>query len=530
MALLKNPGPLLKSKFKGIIDVIPLKWRSKLGLTSLVREQPVDVDPTALGDTTADGIRVVSSVQQERTDERKKTDVFITDPVGSTMVEYFRTKDGQVGTRTHTVRNEGDTLPSLTALIIEADQEAWGDGLIEQVVSTIPNLLGLYDYKVERPDRVPPDFGALLATTEESHTVAGQAALPTLSTGELMREERQIDDQTKRVTVRYRDLAGLPVTIVNSDTNAEKQVVVITRIWELASTTPALPTDVRDVSFEKLGDGTAIETRRTAPSLFAHQVYMVEIPDRVPTDFGSLLRTGESEQVIDGTAALPTLGVGELMRRQEQITEFTIKLTIRARDISTLPKTIVNKDTSRVKQVVTITRIWELDSTTPAVPTATQDVSFEKLGDGTAIETRKVETVFPGPVYGISIENLIPPKFRAHIVTATSEITSTGTADPTPTLATGEFSHEEQQVDAFNIRTKSVKISAISPPITFTDTETTEEYGGGILDVIYTLHTSGLLTIDTGLRVVSSEITDLGNGYEIKLTKRLHDSAWTVLP
>jgi hypothetical protein len=403
MALLKNPGPLLTSKFKGLVDVIPLKWRAKLGLTTLVQKDPTDIDPTALGDSTADGVRVVSSVQQDLTDERKKTDVFIGDPIGSTMVEYFRTKDGQVGTRTHTVREEGDTLPSLTELIIEADQDAWGDGRIEQVVSTIPNLLGLYDYRVERPDITPPDFGALLATTEESHTVAGQAALPTLGAGELMREERQIDAQTKRVTVRARDLAELPMSLTSYDTDEHKEVVVIIRTWQL-------------------------------------------------------------------------------------------------------------------------------DSVSPIAPTATTDTKYQPLGDGTAIQTVAAKAVFPGPVYSKSIENLIPPKFRATIPTVISEITSTGTANSNPTLATGELSHEEQQIDVFNKRTKSVSFGTLSPPVGFTDKETTEELGGAVLDVVYTLQTSGTLSIETGLLIVQSELTDLGNGYEIRTTKKNHAGSWATVP
>jgi hypothetical protein len=131
-------------------------------------------------------------------------------------------------------------------------------------------------------------------------------------------------------------------------------------------------------------------------------------------------------------------------------------------------------------------------------------------------------------VYGKSIENLIPPKFRAHLPTKTSEITDTGTA-AYRTLATGELTHQEQQIDRFNRRIKSESFDDIVGEVTFTDTELTEQFGGGVLDVTYKLNVSGTYTIDQGLLVLESSITDLGNGYEIKTTKERQGSEWPAL-
>lgn len=652
MPLHKSPGPPLTSIFKGLLEAVPQRWRARLGFTQVSQEQPTDVDPALNGDP----LHIVSDVTQERTDERLKKDVTLGDPSSETMIEYLRTEEGQVATRTVRYIAEGTAAPSISELFKEFSQDARGDGYSEQITTTVPNLFGALDYSVERPDRVPPDFGALLRTIETGTTVAGTAALPVLGLGELMREEKQLTVQTKRVTVRYRDLSLLPLTIIDKKTNPDKQVVSVTRIWELDSVTPAVPTAIQDVEFTKLGDGTALEERLGVPNVFGGQDYTRERPDRTPPDFGALLEIEEFVQIIAGTAADPTLLTGELSREEKQVTEFTKQVTIKSRDIASLPITIINLDTDKDKQVVTITRIWDVDSVTPATPDEVTDVKFELLGDGTAIQTvegvpevflgtdvtierpdrlpaefasaiqieelvntivgtvttptlfpgelmrREVQVnefskrvtvrgrildslpitfrsydtgrdkevitidrtwqldsvpaiaptsttdttwdnlndgtaiqtvrakaVFPGPVYSKSIENLIPPKFRANIPTLVSEISSAGTANSNPTLGAGELTHEEQQVDVFNIRVKSVVLDAISPPITFTDEEISAEFGGGVLDVVYTLATSGSLTIDTGLLVVSSELTDLGNGFEIKTTKELQDSEWAEL-
>lgn len=529
MSISKNPGSPLTSDHNGEETSVPRHWRAKLGLTKVVQENPINVgvDPNA-------GLRIESRADQERTNERKKANTsFRRDPRGTTIIEYVRTKDGQVGKRIRRYVREGERPPAFNELMQEFSQQADGNGWSEQISTTVANLFGSYDYIVERPDRTPPDFGALLKTFEVSHTVKGIAVMPTLGVGEFRREERQLDEQTKRVSVRYRDLASLPATIVNSETDREKQVVTITRILELDTTIPAVPTDKIDVSFEKLGDGTAIETRRTIPTLYARQVFAKEIADRVPPDFGALIPVTEEAHIEDGSPSMPSLGTGELMRREEEETVLTKRVTVRKRDVTGLPKQLVDYETDRDKLVVTVTRTWDLEVnfSLPPTPTATEDYEYKVLGDGTAILTQRTKDVFPGPVYGISVENLIPAMFRAFIPTFSSDITSTGTANPTPTLTTGELRHEEQQVDAFNKRTKSVSLGSITPGTSFTNQETTEDYGGGVLDVILTIDTTGTMTIDTGPFVVSSQLVNLGNGYEIKTTRVLQgmSPSWPVL-
>ena len=59
----KNPGPLLTSKFIGDVQLIPPEFRARIGTTRLVQEQPIDIEPSSLGD-----LLVESSVLQERTD------------------------------------------------------------------------------------------------------------------------------------------------------------------------------------------------------------------------------------------------------------------------------------------------------------------------------------------------------------------------------------------------------------------------------------------------------------------------------
>lgn len=66
-------------------------------------------------------------------------------------------------------------------------------------------------------------------------------------------------------------------------------------------------------------------------------------------------------------------------------------------------------------------------------------------------------------------------------------------------------------------------------PLTITDQKLTEEYGGGVLNVIDTVdsYDHGPPTIDQGYPVVNSQVNDTGSGYE-KITEMLNGDTTTV--
>ena len=135
MALNKSRGPILTSVFKGMLDLLPPKWRARLKTTVTTQECPTDVDVTALTSTL-----IESKVVMTRTDERKKTDTSIENPSGITLVEYVRTNEAQLGTRTNSLVNDGATLPTIDALTVSAEQNNLGNGKVEQEVVTVASV------------------------------------------------------------------------------------------------------------------------------------------------------------------------------------------------------------------------------------------------------------------------------------------------------------------------------------------------------------------------------------------------------
>lgn len=135
MAKNKNPGPLLTSIVKGILEVWPARWRSKLAFTTT--EQKVNEDVTV---STITGDLIASAVLQDQTNERKKINVTIEDPTNITMTEKAMMDgpaDAIQGTRNLTVVTEGAALPAATYLTLSQNQDALGNGKAIQTVESV---------------------------------------------------------------------------------------------------------------------------------------------------------------------------------------------------------------------------------------------------------------------------------------------------------------------------------------------------------------------------------------------------------
>lgn len=194
-------------------------------------------------------------------------------------------------------------------------------------------------------------------------------------------------------------------------------------------------------------------------------------------------------------------------------------------DITTFTRTRVVAS-SLVTTNVIAGGIW---TRTYQVPTESQYVAVK------TVEVRNTQNELP--FYSVEIPNLIPQEFRAFIPTTTTETTEIGTASlpplftdpPVPPYGAGDLFRSERQLDDYTFRRTITGFGGITLPQTHCNKETTEVFGGGILNTCITLELVGTGTIDEGLLVVRSSITDLGNGMEIKLTSSLDDTAWPIL-
>ena len=133
------------------------------------------------------------------------------------------------------------------------------------------------------------------------------------------------------------DLSGLPVS--------NPSEIVIPETGQVADVTETVgATESHLVEGPPLHAGTSeqvgdlwvtkkVETRYT----FDDARYQVQIPDLLPEQFRSQVPTKVTKHTVDGTAAMPTLGSGELSRAEEQSKVGVKGVTVQSRDLTTPP-------------------------------------------------------------------------------------------------------------------------------------------------------------------------------------------------
>jgi uncharacterized protein YebE (UPF0316 family) len=212
---------------------------------------------------------------------------------------------------------------------------------------------------------------------------------------------------------------------------------------------------------------------------------------------------------------------------QQDVTDLVSWEKVTAREVpgNPIPSANVGAD----YEVATVSTVIRDKSTiTPSASESGGIITTVEQKEVTDLVSEEVTTVkewLDEASYSISITNLIPREFMAFIPTYTESHIYSGTA-AMPTLALGEFEHSQKQMTRLLYEDRITSLGSISLPITHTNQELTELYGGGVLNVNLTLDTTGSQTIDSGLLVTRSTLTDLGNGMVVKETAQLDGLAW----
>ncbi len=183
-----------------------------------------------------------------------------------------------------------------------------------------------------------------------------------------------------------------------------------------------------------------------------------------------------------------------------------------------------------VAQIATITQSIVAEGAAPPTLSALI-IKYEdkNLANGEMLrEVWTVPNVFPATKSSVEIPDLFPVEMRAFIPTQTEAITTAGNIDDPPTLAAGDLSVTDEQLTEFTKRTTRI-FRTVEVPVTLVNYALTEEYGGGVVSITRTVDTNGTMTVDQGLLILSSKVTNLGNGFDLKETVSLDDTEWPEL-
>jgi hypothetical protein len=176
---------------------------------------------------------------------------------------------------------------------------------------------------------------------------------------------------------------------------------------------------------------------------------------------------------------------------------------------------LIGKATDNEGQLTTITTQRKAaEGYVPTSPTATRTIEVSRE-DAESLVERIVDTpqVFGAEIYRKTREDLTPQKFKAAQEDSTVEENVEGTADPSITLAIGEFAKSEQQVSKFIKRVSLTSRSTTVNPDPLVEKVLTNE--GKIGTRTLTL-AAGPQSFEPSATLIDANVEALGDGRTVK--------------
>jgi len=224
---------------------------------------------------------------------------------------------------------------------------------------------------------------------------------------------------------------------------------------------PPNPTATRAVEVSREDAESLVERIVDTPEIFTAQTFSVERPDPIPQKFRVAVPIQSKQEVVEGSAELPTLLAGEISRTEEQRNKFIKRTTATSRDQSVLPKILIQRGTDNDRQPITITETLQLGDTNETT-SATVTIQSEALGDGNyVISKTEIPEIFNREALRQIREDNTPAKFRAGLSRSVSESNVVGVAEK-PQLEIGDIEKSEEQINKFVKRVSTTKSPSIS--------------------------------------------------------------------
>lgn len=331
----------------------------------------------------------------------------------------------------------------------------------------------------ERP--IPEQFIAAMDRAEERTKVPIDSELPELS-DEIVeaRFDPRYENTNEKWLVVVRKKAGVIGPLLDRRTTDQGQSVQVEATMFRTkddSFVRSFPSSTQDVSVKDLGNGWSIQEVAVAgtwvdgvfvPGIFQGIELSTRREDPIPNALSSGLPVREVQSIVEGTVAQPTLGANDLTASQRQLAQSKKLLSTLSRDPIALPKTVK---------------------------------------------------------YLKELTDLLPARFRGLVPTERTSAFVSGTAAPV-TLGVGELLRSEEQVTALVKVVEVLSRAGVVFPVIVVETATITEYGGGKVTITSSIAVEGTYIADEGEGFVSSKITKLGEGHELKETVARVAGSW----
>jgi len=201
-------------------------------------------------------------------------------------------------------------------------------------------------FGIEIPDPIPVRFRVVAPTTTLEVILEGTASLPTLGTGDLSIEERQVTEQLFHRTTVTRAGTVLPVTLISYKMTREKQIETVTETLDSGlQTLGAINELTVEAEVQNLGNNTSLLTMGTVSDLFRNPSAETSIRDILPPEFrGVFPEYTFSENIAGNITEPPVLLPGDLDVKEDQLDEFTFRRSRTTLAPTTLPITLTSNE------------------------------------------------------------------------------------------------------------------------------------------------------------------------------------------
>jgi hypothetical protein len=307
-------------------------------------------------------------------------------------------------------------------------------------------------------DRLPPWLREMITIRVEKQKV--DAKIDDIDPAALDSELKQEFTDEKLRTNRYlgdgeagsgNDMGELPAS--------HPSEVVITGTGQVADVTEVVSgTESHLVEGPPLQDGTSEQvggvwvTKKVEAPTFDDKVFQLAREDLIPKEFRALVPEKLETHTVDGTAALPTLGSGEFVKKEEQKKVGVKTVTVQSRDMTTPPILIGQKIDPQWNGAVLDLEQKIVPASTIITPIfGTTDASIKPIDGTNALqETWKVHGTFP-TLYHRAFD----PDLGVQTITIQTIVAAGSSIDGELTTQTVDF--EDKPIDAVHTLRKRIE-------------------------------------------------------------------------
>jgi hypothetical protein len=297
-------------------------------------------------------------------------------------------------------------------------------------------------------DRLPPWLRDRITIRVEKQNI--DAKIDDLDPTALESELKQTVTDERLRTNRYlgdgepgsgNDMSELPASHVSEIViNQTGQVADVT---ETVSTSPSGLVEgppLQDGTSEQVGDVWV--TKKVEAPTFDDKVFQLTREDLIPPEFRALVPQKLEAHTVDGSAALPVLGAGETVRREEQKKVGVKTVSVQSRDMSSPPVLVGEKvDPQWNGAVLDLEQKIVPANTVITQPFGTTDASLKPIDGTNALqETWKVA--------GATFPTILVRKFDAELQMEVQSYQSIVAQGSAYTPATYDLDYEERYIDS----------------------------------------------------------------------------------